>query len=111
MSISQVLCQVPLLGTPGRFLKKNLPVGHDGVDKLLASPQRGEARSALRPRSGARQVGGGNAWTVSSPTHYRMRDHPPPGLPPLGGGPTFPHGVGGRRAGVERRGEPFPEIT
>ena|SRR2546427_960408 len=34
-----------------------------------------------------------------------------PRLPPAGGGPTPPHGVGGRRAGVEMRGEPSPEIT
>ncbi len=42
---------------------------------LAPMPQRGE-------------VGGGNTWTVSSPTHRRLRDHPPPGLPPLGGGHT-----------------------
>jgi hypothetical protein len=30
---------------------------------------------------------------------------------PMGGGHTPQHGVGGRRAGVEPRGEPFPEIT
>ena len=34
-----------------------------------------------------------------------------PRLPPAGGGPTFPHGVGGRGSGAETRGEPFPEIT
>ena len=83
----------------GDFLKRtSLVVVHGSVDGLLASPQRGE-------------VGGGNTWTVSSPTHRRLRDHPPPGLPPLGGGHTPQHGVGGRRSGVEMRGEPFPEIT
>src|SRR5712691_8498525 len=34
-----------------------------------------------------------------------------PRLPPAGGGPIPPHEVGGRRSGVETRGEPFPEIT
>src|SRR5712691_7644194 len=82
-----------------RFFKKNfLRVVHGSVDELLASPQRGE-------------VGGGNTWTMSSPAHRRLWDHPPPGLPPLGGGHTLQHGVGGRRAGVETRGEPFPVIT
>jgi hypothetical protein len=65
----------------GDFLKRlSLVVIHDSVDELLTFPQRGE-------------VGGGNTWTVSSPTHRRLRDHPPPGLPPLGEGHTPPHGV------------------
>lgn len=31
--------------------------------------------------------------------------------PPAGGDHTPQHGVGGRRTGVETRGESFPEIT
>ena|SRR5712691_272560 len=90
-------CGFPL--NLGDFLKRtSFVVVHSGVDRLLASPQRGE-------------VGGGNAWTVSSPAHCHLRDHPPPRLPPLGGGHTLQHRVGGRRSGVETRGEPFPEIT
>jgi hypothetical protein len=48
----------------GDFLKRTaLVVVHGGMNRLLASPQRGE-------------VGGGNAWTVSSPVHRRLRDQP-----------------------------------
>jgi hypothetical protein len=44
----------------GDFLKRTSHIGMCvGAVLFLASSQRGEARSALRPRSGARQVGGG----------------------------------------------------
>ena len=70
-----------------RFLQKNIPLGALGARSLLlASPQRGEARSALRPRSGARQVGGGK------PRHTRRASVPRPAPLP----PTSPPPAGGR---------------
>ena len=65
-----------------------------------------------------------NRDTVDEPLMYleAISQKAPPSLwstavwmdslpPPSGGGHTPQHGVEGRRAGVEPRGEPFPEIT
>ena len=83
----------------GDFFKRtSLVVVHGRVDGRLASPQRGE-------------IGGGNTSTVSPPCTATCGTAPPPRLPPLGGGHTPQHEVGGRRAGVERHGKPFLEIT
>src|SRR5207244_8446738 len=82
-----------------RFLKKNLP---------RCGPRRCGQTPRLPPAGGGWR---GERVDGVLPPHHRLRDHPPPGLPPLGGGPTLAHGMGGRRSGVEMRGEPLPEVA
>src|SRR6266852_6406319 len=84
-----------------RFLKQNLP---------RCGPRQC-GRTPCRPPAG----GGWRGEHVDGVLpHAPPPAGPPPTWPPPAGGRsghTPPHGVGGRRAGVETRGEPFPEIT
>ena len=84
------------------------------------SPTRGEGAGNLLidnllPETYPRKPAGGG-WRGEHgdgvlPTPRRRREHPPPGLPPLGGGYTPQDERGNRRVGVATRGEPFPEIA
>src|SRR5262249_28121347 len=101
-------------------------LGHWLCSQRLTSPQWGEARSALRPRSGARQVGGGNHVDSILSRALPSAEPPPPGplplrgqrapsltgaLPPTGGRFPSPGGSQKIRGEDERRTFPSKHLS